>query len=75
MKPEQLETAMELRDRLRDLTTFLQGYEDWQGCVSIQFGSYRTLIPDSHHTDVLSILLVEKESLIKALNKLGVQMA
>lgn len=76
---ESLESAILLRDRIRQIDQFLRGYEDrpnseagWRGFVTLTFGSYHCEVDDVVRGDAIDMLKVQRARYVLQLEGLGV---
>lgn len=67
-----LENAIKLRDRLKDILTFKKGL--WDGDITFSFGSYKADISSMNKPLVLQILNQEEEILRAKLKACGVKL-
>ena len=72
MRLDQLEEAIEYRNRLLDITKFKRGLDGWEGRVTLTFGSYEASVTmKCVRKEFEAALLVEATMLANSLKLLG----
>jgi hypothetical protein len=74
MNSNQLEEAIEYRDRLKELRTFLRGYETWKGPVKCSFGNYEMTLSEVAYDELFRAIEVEERMLLNTLEIFGVKL-